>query len=107
MLFDHRTYRCKPGTVPAQMALYEEHGREAQVRALGEPLFYGITETGPVNTYIHIWQYENAGDRETRRAAMQADPAWHAFMKVSREAGYLVSQDNQLMNPAPFFKPRG
>ena len=103
MLFDHRTYTCKPGTIAKQMALYEEHGMAAQQRHLGKPIFYAITETGVVNSYVHIWAYKDAADRATRRAAMQADSDWHAFLKISVEAGYLVSQQNNLMVEAPFF----
>lgn len=106
MLYDHRTYRVKPGTLPDHLKLYAEMGRETQIKHLGEPVFYGVVETGAVNTYVHIWQYENAGDREKRRAAMQADPQWQAYLKASREAGWLIQQDNKLMSPAPFFKPR-
>ncbi|MEO1016428.1 MAG: NIPSNAP family protein [Pseudomonadota bacterium] len=106
MIFDMRTYTCKAGTVAKQMKLYEEFGLKAQTRHLGQPVFYGITETGPLNTYTHIWAYESAGDRETKRAAMQADPEWQAFLAKSAEAGNLLSQENRLMNPAPFFKPK-
>ena len=74
MIFDHRTYTVKPGTLPKQLELYEKHGKAPQERHLGKPLLYGVTETGPINTYVHVWVYENAGDREKRRAAMQADP---------------------------------
>ena len=76
MIFDMRIYTCKPGTVPAQLALYEKHGLSVQTKHLGQPALYGVTETGPINTYVHVWAYENAADRETRRAAMQADPDW-------------------------------
>ena len=74
MLFDVRTYTCRPGSIRKQMELYEEMGWEPQRRNLGEPLFYGACETGDPNKYVHIWVYENAGDRETKRAAMMADP---------------------------------
>ena len=74
MIFDHRTYTCKAGTIHKQLKLYEEHGWPVQVRHLGEPVLYGITETGPLNTYVHVWVYEDAADRARRRAAMQADP---------------------------------
>lgn len=104
MLFDHRTYTCKPGTLPSQMALYEAHGWPAQTRHLGKPLFYGITETGPVNSYVHIWVYEDAADRATKRAAMQADPDWAEYLQMSGKAGHLVSQENKLMISAPFFE---
>jgi hypothetical protein len=104
MIFDHRTYTVKPGTLPRQLELYAKHGKAAQERHLGKPVFYGITETGELNTYVHIWAYESAADREQRRAAMQADPEWQAFLKISAEAGHLLHQDNRIMTPAPFFK---
>jgi NIPSNAP len=102
MLIDQRTYTVKPGTMAKQMALYQEYGFTAQKRHLGEPLAYLITETGEVNTYVHMWVYKDAADRATRRAAMQADPDWHVFMQKSAEAGYLIGQRNNLMTPAPF-----
>ncbi len=104
MLFDHRTYTVKPGTLPAHLEIYERLGKATQERHLGAPAFYGITETGPINTYVHIWVYEDAGDRAKKRAAMQADPDWQAYTKASREAGYLIGQENKLLTPAPFFK---
>jgi hypothetical protein len=104
MLFDHRTYTCKPGTLPKQMALYEKHGLAAQQRHLGKPLFYGITETGLVNSFVHIWVYADAADRAEKRAAMQADPEWTAYLGMSAEAANLLSQENKLMVEAPFFK---
>jgi hypothetical protein len=104
MIFDHRTYTVRPGTLPKQLELYEKHGKTPQERHLGKPLLYGVTETGPINTYVHVWVFENAGDRERRRAAMQADPEWQAFLKMSAEAGYLIKQENRILVPAPFFE---
>ena len=103
MIFDHRTYVCKPGTLPAQMELYETYGRAAQEKHLGKPILYGITETGRINSYIHVWAYEDAADRARRRAAMQADPDWQDFVRRAGEAGYLVSQENQILLPPSFF----
>lgn len=104
MLFDHRTYTVKPGTLPKQLELYEKHGKVPQERHLGKPLLYGMTETGPINTYVHVWVYESAADREQRRAAMQADPDWQAFLRLSAEAGHLIHQENKLLTPPSFFK---
>ncbi len=106
MLYDVRTYVCRPGTIKAHLALYEQYGFEAQKRHLGEPVAYMQTETGNVNSYIHIWLYKDAHDRAQRRAAMQADPDWAAYVKRSGEAGYLQSQNNQLMTAVSFFKPK-
>ena len=103
MLLDVRTYTCRPGTIKNHLALYEEFGKEPQVRNLGEPFAYLITETGNVNQYVHIWLYEDAADRERRRAAMWADPDWIAFTVKSAELGALEAQENKLMKPVDFF----
>jgi hypothetical protein len=103
MLYDLRTYTCRPGTIGKHMKLYEAHGWETQRRHLGTPLLYGRTETGDVNSYVHVWVYEDAADRERRRAALMADPAWLDYLEMSAEAGYLVSQVNTLLTPASFF----
>ncbi|KFB09218.1 NIPSNAP family protein [Nitratireductor basaltis] len=103
MLYDHRTYVCRPGTIKKHLALYEQHGWPVQRKHLGEPLLYAATETGDVNSYVHIWVYESAGDRESKRAKLQADPAWQNYLKLSAEAGYLISQNNKLLKPTPFF----
>ena len=106
MLFDVRTYTCKPGTLNAHLQLYEEHGLVPQTKNLGQPLAYMVGETGNPNQYIHIWMYENAEDRETRRAAMWADPEWLTYVGKSAELGALEKQENILMNNVSFWNPR-
>lgn len=105
MIYDHRTYVCRPGTIKKHLALYAEHGWSAQTRHLGRPVVYAAVETGDVNSYIHIWAYEDAADRAAKRQAMAADPDWQAYLAKSAEAGYLVSQVNQILTPAAFFDP--
>src|SRR3546814_6507064 len=97
ILLDIRTYRVKPGRLKAHFEVYEKYGKPAQTRHLGQPLVYLRTETGDPNEYVHIWVYENAADREKKRAAMQADPGWQDYQKRSAELGALVSQTNKLM----------
>ena len=103
MLYDVRTYECRPGTIKMHLDLYEKHGKVPQSRALGNPLAYLVGETGNPNLYIHIWVYENAADREERRKKMVADPEWQNYLKLSREAGYLILQENQLMQNVEFY----
>lgn len=102
MLLDVRTYRCRPGTIAAHLELYEEHGRAPQFRCLGTPLCFLKTETGDPNEYVHIWVYENAGDREAKRARLWSDPEWLAYTRKSAELGALASQSNKLMVPTDF-----
>lgn len=102
MLIDHRTYVCRPGTIKLHLALYEKVGFEVQSKHLGQPLLYAGTETGDPNSYVHIWVYESAADRAEKRKALQADPGWVEYLKQSRDAGYLVSQNNKLLIPLDF-----
>ncbi len=104
MIFDHRTYTCRPGRIKQHLALYEKAGWEVQCRHLGQPLLYAATETGNVNTYVHIWVFKDAADRAERRAKMQADPEWQAYLKLSAEAGNLIAQKNKILTSAPFFE---
>jgi hypothetical protein len=102
MLIDHRTYRVRPGTLQAHLDIYEQHGYAAQTHHLGKPLAYMVAESGELNTIVHIWAYENAADREKRRAAMQADPDWQGYLKRNRDVDYLQYQETRLMVPAKF-----
>ena len=98
MLLDVRTYTLKPGALKAHFELYEKYGKAPQTRHLGQPLAYLKTDTGDPNEYVHIWVYENAGDREAKRAVLWADEEWLAYTRMSAELGALESQTNKLMN---------
>ncbi len=105
MIFDHRTYTCRPGTIKKQLALYGEHGFPVQCRHLGHPWLYSATEIGDVNSYVHIWAFESIADRAEKRAAMQADPDWQAYLANSAEAGNLIRQENKILTAVSFFEP--
>ncbi|VFR30474.1 hypothetical protein ANDA3_4023 [plant metagenome] len=105
MLYDVRTYTCRAGTIKKHLALYAEHGYAVQSRHLGKPLAYLQTETGNVNSYLHIWVYQDAADRDARRKALQKDPEWASYLSKSADAGFLISQQNTLMTEVPFFQP--
>jgi NIPSNAP len=102
VLVDVRTYRVKPGKVAQELDLYAKHGLNAQTRHLGPPLAYLQGESGDINTLVHLWVFEHAGDRAQRRTAMMRDPEWLNYLKLADEAGYLVEQRNSLMVPASF-----
>ena len=97
MLLDVRTYTCKPGTIKKHLEVYEQFGKAPQTKHLGQPIAYLVTETGNVNQYVHIWGYENAGDREAKRAAMWADPDWITYTQESAKLGALINQENKLV----------
>jgi hypothetical protein len=53
---------------------------------------------------IHLWAYDDLNQREKCRAAMQADPAWQAYLPKVRPL--IVSQDTRILKCAPFFLER-
>lgn len=107
MIYDHRTYVCKAGTIRKHLDLYVAHGFAAQTRHLGQPVLYATTDVGDVNSYVHVWAYDSVEDRARKRAAMQADPDWQEYLRISGEAGYLLSQENKILVGAPFLAAEG
>jgi hypothetical protein len=102
VLIDHRTYRIHPGRVPAQLGLYQKYGYPVQLRYIGEPLCYLSAESGALNTLVHAWVYENAADREAKRAKMAQDPDWKIFLTENGNAGNIAEQSTMLMTPVSF-----
>lgn len=102
MIVDIRTYTAFPGKLPAWLKLYEAEGFPIQKKHLGDPIGFFTSEVGVQNQVVHIWGYESLADREKRRGAMQADPAWQAYLKKSSEAGNLAHQENKVMKSASF-----
>ena len=84
VFIDHRTYKLLPGRVPAQLELYSKLAYPVQLRYMGEPHYYMVSETGQLNTLVHGWVYESAGDREQKRAKMMQDPDWNISCRRMR-----------------------
>ena len=68
----------------------------------GPALGWYTTVEGPLNRVVHMWGYENQGDREARRKAMAADPAWGAYIAAVAEADVLLEMENRILAPTPF-----
>jgi hypothetical protein len=97
MVVDYRAYTLKPGTVPVFMDLFESWGLPIQNRILGPQAFLGLyrTEIGNINEVIHLWAYEDAGERGAKRALLYADPEFMAYVAKARDL--IVSQDVRLL----------
>jgi hypothetical protein len=102
MIIDMRIYTTRPGQMADFLALYQEHGWGLQIKHLGRCLGFYTTVEGPLNQVIHLWAYDSLSDRDARRTALAADPAWVAYLKQSREFGALVTQENRFLKPTAF-----
>ncbi len=100
MIVEQRTYTLYPGKTPEYLRLYESEGMAIQTRILGRLVGYFTTELGPLNQIIHMWGYESFEDRARRRAQMQADPGWKAY--VGKVQPLIHTQESKILNPTSF-----
>ncbi|HRJ70263.1 MAG TPA: NIPSNAP family protein [Beijerinckiaceae bacterium] len=99
---DLRIYTCKPGRVDDFVAIYKEKAWPLQQKYLGRCLGWYTTREGRLNTVVHLWGYDSQADREARRAAMAADPAFKAYLDAVAAADVLVEMENRLVTPTSF-----
>jgi hypothetical protein len=102
MIVEHRTYRFRPGRVAAWVEKFGREGLPVQKRHLGRFMGLYVSEIGALHTTVMMWAYDSLADRETRRAALAADPEWQAYIGEIFALDMLVSQDVMIMNPAPY-----
>ncbi|PYE39483.1 NIPSNAP protein [Rhizobium sp. PP-F2F-G20b] len=100
MFVEIRTYRLKNGAIPAYLKVVEEEGIAIQKAHLGQLVGYFSSEIGPINEIVHIWAFGSLDDRERRRSALMADPAWQAFLPKIRDL--IEVAENKIMKPARF-----
>ncbi|QDD66229.1 NIPSNAP family protein [Herbaspirillum seropedicae] len=99
MIHELRTYTMVPGGVRDYVRIYNECGREHQVRILGNLVAMMIPESGDLNQLVYHWAFDSLEERSRRRTALLADPQFAEFRKQVR--GLLVQQESRLLNSAP------
>jgi len=100
MIYEHRTYTLPHGTMDTYLQRYERDALSLQLKHLGRLLGFFVSEIGTLNQVVHIWAYTSHADREKRRLALEADPAWTAFKETNR--GSFVHQDVKILHPTSF-----
>lgn len=101
MIYEHRTYRVTPGTLPEFMTIYNEHVFPV-ISKYAKLTGAWSTETGTLNSAVFVWAYNDFEHRSEQRAKLAADPEWGP--NVSKIVPYLVHQESFFMNPASFMK---
>jgi hypothetical protein len=100
MILDERTYAIYPAHVKEYLRVYVEEGMALQISHLGDLVGWFTTDAGVVNEVVHMWRYQDMGDRERRRAAMDADPNWQVFRE--RTSGFVQSMRSRILRPTAF-----
>lgn len=105
MIFELRTYTAEPGRAADFLKLYEAMALPLQKQYLGGLVGFYVTEIGPLNQIVHLWRFASLADREQRRTALEADPAWHAYRARYKELGAIREQESKILKPTPFSPP--
>jgi len=103
-IYEVRIYDYEAGCIPHVIDSWNEILEE---RLKYSPLVGAwYTDTGPVHQWIHIWAYENAGERERIRAETAKAGIWPMSVvdqRLKRETKYMpVRMQNMLAVPASF-----
>ena len=102
MIVDLRIYTCRPNRVAEFIGIYQEQGWDTQRKHLGRCLGWYTTIEGELNQVVHMWGYDSQADREARRTALAADPAWSAYLAAVAKADVLLSMGNRILKPTAF-----
>ena len=100
MIVEERIYTVQIGKAKEWLDFYGEHGFPVQQKHLGKCIGFFTSEIGALNQIVHLWAFESLAHRETARAEMAKDPAWHAY--VAGQPKVLISQENRILIPAAF-----
>ena len=100
MIVEERTYHVHTGKLPELVRLYAEEGTEIQQRVLGNLIGAFTVDIGDLSSIVQMWGYDSLAERERRRAELQADDAWKAFLPKIQPL--IHTQRNRILIPTPF-----
>ncbi len=100
MIVEQRDYHVITGKLNELVSLYETEVIELQERHLGNLLGVFTTDIGALSTYTSMWGYASFADREERRAQLQADDRWKAFL--GKIQPLIHTQQNRILIPTSF-----
>jgi len=105
LFVEHRTYRFRPGTMQAWLKKYESSGLPLQKKYLGRPVGFFTTEIGNLHEVVLLWAFDSLDERDRRRSAMGADPAWQTYMSEIWAMNAIESQESKILRPTSFSPP--
>jgi hypothetical protein len=100
VIVEQRDYHVFTGKMNELVRLYADEGIAIQQEILGGLVAVFTTDVGALSTYTSLWRYESFGDREQRRARLQADERWQQFL--AKIQPLIHSQQNRILVPTSF-----
>ena len=95
MIYEFRTYNCKPGSMPEVLKRWE--AAYPHRKQYSELAAFFTTEIGPLNQIIHVWPYKDLAERAKVREAASKDPNW-----PPKCAEFYERMDAEIYIPFPF-----
>jgi len=99
-VLDMRTYTIRPRGVSEFVRLWEELMLPVALKHWGRPAAFYVSEIGPLNQVIHIWEFESLAHLERCREALAADPA--AAQYFAATDGMIVAQEDRIVRHVNF-----
>jgi hypothetical protein len=96
-IYEIRRYTLAPGAIAGQIERWS--GAIAERVKLSPLVACWYSEIGPLNNWVHIWAYKDAGERARIRAEAIARGIWPP---PRSPAGAIIKQENMLVVPASF-----
>jgi len=100
VIVEERDYHVITGKLNELVRLYETEGIELQRSHLGKLVGVFTTDIGALSTYTSLWAYASFAEREERRARLQADERWQAFL--AKIQPLIHTQHNRILVPTSF-----
>lgn len=100
MIVEQRDYHVYTGRLPELVRLYETEGILLQQEILGSLVGAFTTDIGELSTYTTLWRYDSHAEREEKRARLQADERWQAFLLKVQPL--MHTQQNRILVPTAF-----
>ena len=100
MIVEQRDYHVITGRLNELVALYADEGIAIQEEILGGLVGVFTTDVGALSTYTSLWRYDSFGERERRRARLQADERWRRFL--GKIQPLIHTQQNRILLPTAF-----
>jgi hypothetical protein len=100
VIVEQRDYHVYTGKLAELVRLYADEGIAIQQEILGRLIGVFTTDVGALSTYTSMWGYDSFAERERRRARLQADERWRAFL--DRIQPLIHTQQNRILVPTAF-----
>src|SRR6476659_7639701 len=100
MIVEQRDYHVLTGKLNELVRLYADEGIAIQQEHLGGLVGVFTTDVGALSTYTSLWRYDSYAEREQRRARLQADERWQAFL--GKIQPLIHTQQNRILIPTSF-----